>query len=254
MSADEMETPGAASHDTDTGVESDTDFRPKAGSRKKYNPDDMDDHAVGTAKVGQAWMITFTDLVSLMLTFFVLLFSMSSLKVGEWEKMIDALSQTLNPSQVETTQPLTTQLNIGSIFRKRAINLDYLAGVLDEAMREDPLLSQSLLLRLDDRLLIALPGDLLFEPARAILNDRALAAIFNLGGVLRNIGNQVGVNGHTDPIPPGEGLFDSNWELSMARAAAVANALRKSGYDEAIPSYGYAASRFEELPPAEPAA
>ena len=44
-----------------------------------------------------AWMVTFTDLVSLMLTFFVMLFSMSSVKVDVWEKIIDALNRTVDP-------------------------------------------------------------------------------------------------------------------------------------------------------------
>ena len=72
--------------------------------------------------------------------------------------------------------------------------------------------------------------------------------MFNFGGVLRNIGNQIGINGHTDPSPPKGQGYDSNWELSIARAAAVANALRRSGYADDIVAFGYASSRFEELP------
>ncbi|MGB0683148.1 MAG: flagellar motor protein MotB [Magnetovibrionaceae bacterium] len=242
----------AAGNDADFAVDGEVDFRPDAGSRKTFDPEDLDPHAKGTAGQSRAWMITFTDLVSLMLTFFVLLFSMSHLKIDQWETMIDSLSQTLNPTDVDERKPLSTELNIGSIFRKSAINLDYLVSVLGEAMDEDPLLRESLLLRMDDRLLIALPGDLLFQPGQAILNERARQAIFNLGGVLRNIGNQIGVNGHTDPIPPGAGPFASNWELSVSRAAAVANALRTSGYGEEITAFGYAASRFDLLPDLPP--
>ncbi len=44
------------------------------------------------------------------------------------------------------------------------------------------------------------------------------------------------------------GAHTSNWELSLARAAAVANALRRSGYTEDIIAYGYADSRFSQLP------
>ena len=72
--------------------------------------------------------------------------------------------------------------------------------------------------------------------------------MFNLGGVLRNIGNQIGINGHTDPVLPTGGAYASNWELSMARAAAVANALRRSGYAEDIIAFGFADSRFSQLP------
>lgn len=195
-----------------------------------------------------AWMVTFTDLVSLMLTFFVLLFSMSSVKVDEWDAMIDTLTQTLNPSKLTTVADATSNFNIGTIFRKRAINLDYLSTVLEETMSQDPLLSQSQLIMMDDRLVIALPGDLLFSSGRAVMPDQAKSALFTLGSVLRNIGNQVGVNGHTDPSPPGAGGdFSSNWELSLARAAAVANTIRRSGYTDDIYAYGYADSRYHQL-------
>lgn len=201
----------------------------------------------------QAWMVTFIDLVSLMLTFFVLLFSMSNVKIDEWDKVTDSLSQSLKPVTEKTVNTPTAVFNIGSIFRKRAIDLDYLASVMEEAVDEDPLLKNSVLMRLEDRLLLALPGDLLFGPGRAALTKAAQTALFNLGGVLRNIGNQIGVNGHSDPTPPAGGAYASNWELSIARAVAVANTLKRSGYPDDIVAFGYSDTRFGQLPDVSPA-
>ncbi|MAE44783.1 MAG: chemotaxis protein MotB [Magnetovibrio sp.] len=195
-----------------------------------------------------AWMVVFTDLVSLMLTFFVLIFSMSSVKMDKWKEMTDALSQNLNPSITKSVATATAKFNISTIFRKRAINLDYLTAVLERAVNQDPLLKRSLLMRLEDRLIIALPGDLLFQPGRAVMTERARDALFTLGGVLRNIGNQIGVNGHSDPVPPQGGEYASNWELSIARAVAVTNALKRSGYTEDIIAYGYSDSLYSQLP------
>ncbi len=196
----------------------------------------------------KAWMVTFTDLVSLMLTFFVMLFAMSNVKVDKWDSMIDALSQSLNASGTKEVVVSSAQFNVSTIVRKQAINLDYLASVLEKTVAEDEVLAHSRIVRLEDRLVIALPGDLLFAPARADLSEKALAAVFNLGGVLRNIGNQIEINGHTDPVPATGGEYASNWELSVARAAAVANALRRAGYTEDIIAYGFADSRFSQLP------
>ena len=200
------------------------------------------------SKQGVAWMITFTDLVSLMLTFFVLLFSMSNIKVDRWNDVIDALSQSLNPSSTKAEASATSSFNIETLFRKRAINLDYLASVLTDATSKDELLMNSRLLRMEDRLVIALPGDLLFDPGKAVLNDGAKKALFNLGGVLRNVGNRVGINGHTDPSPPSGTAYTSNWELSMGRATAVANTLKRSGFIEEITSFGYADSQYTQQP------
>lgn len=194
------------------------------------------------------WLVTFTDLISLMLAFFVMLFAMSNVKVGEWEKMVDTLSQSLNPSREPTVEMRTAQYNIATMFRKRSVNLDYLTAVLDEAMSKHDLLARARPLRLEDRLIIALPGEILFEPGRAVMTARALEAVFDLGGVLRNVGNQIAVNGHSDPPPPVGDAYASNWELSTARAVAVANALRRSGYPEDIVALGYSDSRYGHLP------
>lgn len=211
-------------------------------------PQEQEDHKSTTS-----WLITFTDLVSLMLTFFVLLFAMSSVKVDKWKNVVDSLSQSLNPALEKQVRQATANFNIGTIFRKRAINLDYLASVLQEHLDNDKLLRDAKMMLLDDRLVVALPGDLLFQPGRAVMTPGARAAMFSLGGIFRNIGNQIGVNGHTDPTPPAGGDYASNWELSVARAAAVANALRHAGYEDDIIAFGYADSRFAQLPKADEA-
>ena len=196
----------------------------------------------------RAWLVTFTDLVSLMLTFFVLLFSMSNVKVGDWENIIDSLSRTLRPTPEQTIKAQTATFNIGTIFRRQAIDLNYLTGVIEEGINDIELLSGTQVMLLEDRLVIALPGDLLFEAGRAEMTERAQEAMFVFGGMLRNIGNEIGVNGHTDPSPPAGDAYVSNWELSTGRAAAVANALRAAGYEDDIIAFGYADSRFAQLP------
>lgn len=208
----------------------------------------MDSDIPQAPPTSRAWMITFTDLVSLMLTFFVMMFAMSNVKPDKWNDMTNALSQGLNTESQRAAAAATAKFSISTIFRKRAINLDYLSAVLEDAMAQVPLLENSQLLRLEDRLVIALPGDLLFHPGRAVMTERARQALFSLGGLLRNIGNQIGVNGHSDPQPPKGGEYTSNWELSVARAIAVANALRRAGYPDDIVAYGYSDSRYQQLP------
>ncbi len=200
------------------------------------------------AENSKAWMVTFTDLVSLMLTFFVLLFSMSSVKVDKWDEMINALSKSLNPQLEERVTQPTAQFNISTVFQKRAINLEYLHAVIEEKVEPGSVLSKSKLELLDDRLVISLPGDLFFKPGSAVLSKSAQEAMFELGGILRNVDNLIGVNGHTDPIPLKNGLYDSNWELSLGRAISVSNALMRAGYTEEIIAFGYADSKYQAAP------
>ena len=187
----------------------------------------------------RVWLITFTDLVALMLTFFVMLFAMSNVKLTEWRSIINSLSQTLRPEVTKTVPAPSSAFNIGTIFRKRAIDIDYLASVLGEAIESHGLLSQGRIARLDDRLVITLSGDSLFEPDGSGLATGGRQALFVLGGVLRNIGNQIDVSGHAD-ITQAARSYASAWELATARAATVANALRQSGYTDDIVAFGFA--------------
>ncbi|MCW9033378.1 MAG: flagellar motor protein MotB [Alphaproteobacteria bacterium] len=210
------------------------------------NSSSVDVFGVGErSKSSKAWMVTFTDLVSLMLTFFVLLFSMSSVKVDKWDEMINALSKSLNPQLEERVTQPTAQFNISTVFRKRAINLEYLHAVIEEKLEPGSALSKTELKLLDDRLVISLPGDLFFNPGSAVLSKAAQEAMFELGGVLRNVDNLIGVNGHTDPVPLKSALYESNWELSLGRAISVSNALRRAGYTEEIMAFGYADSKIQ---------
>ncbi len=199
-----------------------------------------------------AWMLTFTDLVSLLLTFFVMLFSMSTVQIDKWDAITDSLSTTLNPEKNETVATATADYNISTVFRQRAINLEYLQAVLAEKVEKDDILGRSMIQLLDDRLLISLPGDLLFASGSKNLSPRAQETMLKLGDVLRHVSNQIVITGHTDP-KPAEGLdYASNWELSLFRAIAVGNALRKSGFTQDFLAYGYGDSGYGQLPDIAP--
>ena len=72
------------------------------------------------------WMLIFTDMVALLLSFFVMLFSMSAVPVNEWETTIDILEEALNLTEDEEKDP-TEDYNISSVMLERAkTNVRYL--------------------------------------------------------------------------------------------------------------------------------
>ena len=78
----------------------------------------------GASGLSSVWLVIFADLVALMLTFFVMLFSMSNVTAESWKKMVDALADALNPTseeKIDTTPDVKT--NIDLVFRRQAINL-----------------------------------------------------------------------------------------------------------------------------------
>lgn len=193
------------------------------------------------------WLVTFADVISLLLTFFVMLYAMSSVKVGRWQEMADALSRQRSPSDARVTSAPTAQYNVATVFRRRAINLEYLHAVVAEAMAKEEA-TRALPLRLaGDRLVIPLSGMFAADGVRP--NETGEKTLFALAGLLANFTNPVVVIGHTGAQPPAGPAYTSNWELSIGRAAAFANALRRAGYPSEVSALGAAGTRAEAAHP-----
>ena len=196
---------------------------------------------------GTIWVVSLIDLMTLLLCFFVMLVSMSKIKTDKWQHLIDTLSTTMNPTRVTPQVAPSADYNISTIFRRRAINLEYLTAVLQQKVDKSAVLKDSTLVMLEDRVILSLSGERLFRPATAELADQARAELFELGGVLRNIENQIGVAGYSEEESFEGASYTSDWELSLARSIQVANALKSAGYGAEILSYGYGRSRNIEF-------
>ncbi|MFQ5784687.1 MAG: flagellar motor protein MotB [Alphaproteobacteria bacterium] len=191
------------------------------------------------------WLITFADLIALLLTFFVLLFAMSSVKDETWDVMINSLSQSLSPQRGWHDWINLVDHTAETVASPAAADLDYLYPLIVEKTRADSLLSRTTLGRFDDRLIITLPGDLLFAADSAELGADAERALGLLGETLGHIGNRIEVDGYTDPQPVADGGLAANWELAIDRALVVADALRRAGYTREIVALGLSDPRYD---------
>lgn len=195
----------------------------------------------------EAWLLTFTDLAALLLAFFVMLFSMSSVQKEKWKAISEVLSQRFEVIRTVGPPVPVATLNISAADSRPEVSLDYLKAVLSDQIDQDPLLASVLLQRLEDRLIIALPSDLTFDPGSSKVSHNGQGALFLLGAFLRNVGNDVAVYGHTDPRAPAAGDYPSNWELSLMRARAVASGLKAVGFDRRMGVFGLADSRLKDV-------
>jgi chemotaxis protein MotB len=197
------------------------------------------------------WLITFSDLFCLLLAFFVLLFSMSALETGKWQTLKQAFSKYQETPYARPADTAPSDEASGGIKPQPGLDLGYLGKIFEAHAKDNVLLQNAVIYRVGEKLIISLPADLLFAPGAAAVDPKGESAVFGLAGLLRNIANDLVVMGHTDPTPV-SGAYESNWDLSLARAAAVAAALEKSGYGRAIESFGVADSHFAELPDSMP--
>lgn len=199
-----------------------------------------------------AWLVTFADLVALLITFFVMLFATQKVDIGKWESLVDTLSMRLNPNQTILIARPSADKNAERLSRKRAIDLDYLENVIRDKARTEPELAGLDLQRREDRLIVTLPAELLFLSGKADPIETARPILFVLAGVLGTIGNRIDVIGHADPRPLRNSHFATNFQLSIARAIAVANELRRAGYHREMSPSGFGESAFRELPATVP--
>ncbi len=203
----------------------------------------------GQSKV-PLWLITFTDVMALMLTFFVLLYSMSTPKEEKWEDISSALSHKLNHFDAAAFNAGSQDvISLDKISKTKALELGYVKALVESLLKkrkvEDVLLIQN-----GKRLVISLPSELLFSSGRADVSAEGKKIIFELGGVLSRVKNRIEVVGNTDPRPitARDGQYTTNWELSLARATSVSSVLRDVGYVRDMTVRGLSSARFDELP------
>ena len=199
--------------------------------------------AVGTSNV---WIIMFLDMLALLLAFFVLLFSMSTLDKEKWEDLQRGLD--LPPNLAQPVQLPPAAINTLEEQPEMALDLDYLRNLLLDKLQSHPLLAAARVKTMPDHLIVTLPSDSLFKSARATVLGSAKEALVILGWHLTYIKNRIEIRGHTDPNRIHAGPFVSNWELSLERARSVLKVLRQGGYQKEALARGLADSRFFEIP------
>lgn len=224
------------------------DYVDSASLEKRFHRRSGDIHEQGRGS--HLWLVTFTDVMALMLTFFVLLFSMSKPVSEEWAGVSAALQIQFGQFQeAPVVRGPQDFINIEKVNFNRALNVDYLKALLEGEMKENENLQRVVLTPQKNSLIISLPQELLFASGSAAVTEEGSRALYALGGILSRIRNGIEVIGHADPRhTSGEGSgFSSNWALSFARAANAAAALEKAGYRNDIVFHGYSSGRYEDL-------
>lgn len=205
-----------------------------------YEDDEEDEEEIEKAP---PWLLSFGDVTALMLTFFVMLFAMSQVNSEKWDAVISVISTRTEIDPNLKPNP-NAEKNISSVEMLPALPPEYLSGILKEKLAEDPVLSRARVTLMDERVTISLPSKDIFLPESSLIAAPAERALFRLAGVLNKFGNQIVVEGHTDPSAITNTAFSSNWELSLARALSVSQYLYDAGYPYDLTAMGLADSKY----------
>lgn len=177
--------------------------------RKKKNEEDKG--------ADQGWLMTYGDLMSLLLTFFVLLLTFSSIQLDKFNKAMGSLQGALGVLEIDRGEKLVFRDFVCyDSFTKLKKELDQFidkAGI-DELMYTEAVPGKGLRIIINDKIL--------FNSGKARLKKSIYPILTEIGKIARdNEGLNILVEGHTDNIPMHTIKYDSNWELSAARALAV---------------------------------
>ena len=176
----------------------------------------------GTENQGSpAWMTTYSDLMTLLLVFFVMLVTFSSIELSKFRKAMGSLKGALGVLKAEkmmikigevppprTSTEETMYLKKSTIDLKRYIALEGLKEVvqLEESSRG---------------LTITISNPVLFDLGKANLKPEVRPLLDKIGEMIKRSRVAVRVEGHTDNLPIRTSQFPSNWELSTTRAVNV---------------------------------
>jgi len=180
-----------------------------------------------SSAAGRAWLVTFTDLMGLLLAFFILMFSMSQIEQSKWLGLVEGLASDLNTLRKEENVKPALDLHPEEQAVVPGAALDYLMPIIREQISAHPLLAQASVHQAVERLVISLPVELVFGAGAAVPVPQATELGSALVSVLRNLNNSVEVEAH---------LERADWELALARAAAFSRILIDTGYTGRIVS------------------
>lgn len=177
------------------------------------------------------WAMTFADLSTLLLTFFVLMLSFASMDV---QKFRDLLGSVQNAFGVQTKkrgqyQAVTNEQTAKQLAANEEEKLNEVAKDIKDVIEESKLSEESEIEAGENSVRIRIKGQLMFGLGKATLKSQAFEFLDGVVGAMKNYDYFLLVEGHTDSLKISTYHFPSNWELSSARAGAVVRYFIKQG-------------------------
>lgn len=187
------------------------------------------------ANRNQKWLLTFSDLITLILVFFILLFSMSQIDLVKFKALSQSFSQSPLPEQNSSLIPFDhqgggkTDGEKGGKDHKKEDSLDGLLHDVQTYFKENDLGDIAVATRTERGVVLVLQEQVLFRTGDASILPSGRPFLRHVGMMLQKMPNVVKVEGHTDNRPIHTARYPSNWELSTARASSVIRHLIDSG-------------------------
>lgn len=177
-----------------------------------------------------AWVFTYIDMLTLILTLFVVMLAYAKTDAEEYRELSEAVSREMGKVVQPEAPPVSQE--------------EALAEQLSRTIAQQGLGENVEVLTQAGSIELRLKESILFATAQAELRPEGRAVLDPLVPLLRQDGRAIAVEGHTDNVPIANEVFPSNWELSAARATNVVRHLISQGVAATqLRAIGYADTR-----------
>ncbi|MFH2056561.1 MAG: flagellar motor protein MotB [bacterium] len=175
------------------------------------------------------WLLTYADLLTLLLAFFVLMYGMSKIDAKRFGQMAQGLQGVFHGNEGSEARdeqlliPGAGMLKVGTLKQVQQ-EINVLAGTVGdvESTPATTGAAQTITTEMTERgLVVHIRESALFESGKAELKESARLLLDTLAHEFKNLSNHLRIEGHTDSRPISTERYPSNWELSAARASAV---------------------------------
>lgn len=160
-----------------------------------------------------SFLVSWADMITLLLVFFIYLYSISDLDISKFLQAQESMNKEFN---------LQASNSFLKDFKTREKKLQELKSAFIQSIEVNQLTKHVTISQQLDYLEINLTSKILFESGSASLINEAQYILEHISELLAINEGQIIIEGHTDNQPIKTLQFPSNWELSSARAAAVA--------------------------------
>ena len=168
-----------------------------------------------------AYMTTYGDMMTLLLTFFVLLLSFSSMREAKFRRAMGSLKGALGVLPHEQSVIKPERVPIPQLTNLQESEIEESIVKLEDIL-SDQQLREAVRLQISDKgMTITIDDPVMFESGDAGLRPKAYPILTRIASLARGWPNTIRIEGHTDNDPISTEKFPSNWELSTARALSV---------------------------------
>lgn len=189
-------------------------------------------HIQHEEEAGEAWLLPYSDLMTLLLAVFIVLFAVSQVDAQKaqilseifsgnmmTEKFVEIKEMLKEDQQKKQDEAGESDTSIQGNTEIKSMG--DLKKEIDKMIEEEEI-SDFAHTYIDNRgLIISMNNAILFEPGSGEIRDEYQAAMLSIAKIATSINNYIRVEGHTDNVPMNSQQYPSNWELSSARAISV---------------------------------